>query len=110
MAFKPRNKATRKAVAAAASGPRPHALLDALIERLTLKNDAALSRLLKVEAPTISKIRNGRMGVGPSMLLRMHEVSQVSVGELRAWMAAPSGPVPDEAAPPSYRRPTGRSR
>ncbi len=61
-------------------------LLDALIQRLRLKNDAALSRVLEVEAPTISKIRNGKIFIGASMLLRMHEVSDLSVQELRMLM------------------------
>lgn len=64
----------------------PNRLIDALLERLAAKNDAALSRLLGVEAPTISKIRHQRLAVGPTLLLRMHEVSQFSIDELRALM------------------------
>nr|WP_315218240.1 hypothetical protein [uncultured Duganella sp.] len=64
----------------------PNRLLDALLARLGLKNDAALSRLLGVEAPTISKIRHHRVRVGPAILLRMHEVSDLSIEELRSLM------------------------
>jgi transcriptional regulator with XRE-family HTH domain len=64
----------------------PARLLDVLVARLRLKNDAALSRLLGVEAPTISKIRHKRLRVGATMLLRMHEVSNLSIDELRALM------------------------
>ncbi len=64
----------------------PARLLDALLERLQLKNDAALSRLLEIEAPTISKIRNRRVNVGATLLLRMHEVSNLSIDELRLLM------------------------
>ncbi|HZX26994.1 MAG TPA: hypothetical protein VFF16_08005 [Telluria sp.] len=67
-------------------GYNPNRLLDTLLERLHLKNDAALSRLLEVEAPTISKIRHGRLRVGAGMLLRMHEVTQLSIDELRNLM------------------------
>jgi len=42
----------------------PNRLLDTLIERLRLKNDAALSRALEVAPPVISKIRHGRLPVG----------------------------------------------
>ena len=35
----------------------PNKLLDTLIERLNLKNDADLCRLLEVQPPIISKIR-----------------------------------------------------
>ena len=61
-------------------------LLDSLIEKLELKNDAALSRALEVEAPVISKIRHRRLGIGASMLIRMHEVSKLSIEELRRLM------------------------
>jgi plasmid maintenance system antidote protein VapI len=64
----------------------PNNLLDILIERLHLKNDAALSRALEVAPPVISKIRHRRLPVGASMLIRMHEVSSLSVRELRDLM------------------------
>src|SRR6476469_3920855 len=64
----------------------PDNLLDSLIERLNLKNDAALSRALEVAPPVISKIRHRRLPVGASMLIRMHEVSTMSVRELRHLM------------------------
>lgn len=64
----------------------PNHLLDILIERLNLKNDAALSRALEVAPPVISKIRHRRLPVGASMLIRMHEVSTLSVRELRDLM------------------------
>ena len=61
----------------------PNRLLDTLIENLRLKNDAALSRALEVAPPVISKIRHRRLPVGASMLIRMHEVTDMSVAELR---------------------------
>src|SRR3981081_4177360 len=64
----------------------PNNLLDALIEKLSLKNDAALSRALEVAPPVISKIRHRRLPVGASLLIRMHEVSTMSVRELRDLM------------------------
>lgn len=67
-------------------GYQPARLLDHLLVALNLKNDAALSRLLEVEAPTISKIRHRRLRIGAAMLLRMHEVSQIGIEELRALM------------------------
>lgn len=64
----------------------PNRLLDTLIERLNLKNDAALSRALEVAPPVISKIRHARLPVGASMLIRMHEESGLSIRELRDLM------------------------
>ncbi len=64
----------------------PNNLLDSLIERLHLKNDAALSRALEVAPPVISKIRHRRLPVGASLLIRMHEVSDLSIRDLRMLM------------------------
>ena len=46
----------------------PNNLLDTLIDKLHLKNDAALSRALEVAPPVISKIRHRRLPVGASLL------------------------------------------
>ncbi len=64
----------------------PNNLLDALIEKMGLKNDAALSRALEVAPPVISKIRHRRLPVGASLLIRMHEVSTLSIKDLRVLM------------------------
>jgi hypothetical protein len=72
-----------------ASGQRqynPDNLLGSIITRLNLKNDAALSRALEVAPPVISKIRHRRLPVGASLLIRMHEVTNLSIDELRALM------------------------
>lgn len=64
----------------------PNNLLDSLIKKLNLKNDAALSRALEVAPPVISKIRHRRLPVGASLLIRMHEVSDLSIADLRILM------------------------
>ena len=64
-------------------GYDPNRLLDALIQKLGLKNDAALSRALEVRPPVISKIRHRTLPVGASLLIRMHEVTDLSIRELR---------------------------
>ena len=64
----------------------PGRLLDTLIEQLNLKNDAALSRLLQVAPPTISKIRHRKTDVGAPLLVRMHEISNRNIKELRILM------------------------
>jgi hypothetical protein len=64
----------------------PNRLLDVLIERLNVKNDAALCRVLSVAPPVISKIRHARLPVGASMLIRMHEETGLSIRELRDLM------------------------
>ena len=69
----------------------PNRLLDAIIAKLRLKNDAALSRVLEVAPPVISKIRHNALPIGATLLLRMHEESEFSIRELRALMVRPKG-------------------
>lgn len=64
----------------------PDNLLRSLIGKLKLKNDAALSRALEVAPPMISKIRHRKLPVGASMLIRMHEVTNLSIEDLRLLM------------------------
>jgi hypothetical protein len=64
----------------------PNKLLDAIIGKLHLKNDAALSRVLEVAPPVISKLRHGTLPIGPTILIRMHEVSDMGIREMRALM------------------------
>lgn len=69
----------------------PGNLLDALIVHLDLKNDAALSRRLEVAPPIISKIRHRTLPVSGAMLIRMHEESKLTIGELRIFLGDHSG-------------------
>lgn len=64
----------------------PNQLLDELMAQFKLKNDAALSRVLEVAPPVISKIRHRRVPVSASLLLRMHEMSALSIRDLRNIM------------------------
>ena len=58
-------------------------LLNVLIAHFKLKNDAALSRALEVPPPVISKIRHRKLSIGPSLLIRMHEESGMSIRDLK---------------------------
>lgn len=69
----------------------PDKVLDAIIAKLKLKNDAALSRVLEVAPPVISKIRHRTLPIGATILLRMHEASAISIRELRALMGGSAG-------------------
>jgi hypothetical protein len=64
----------------------PNHLLDVIIEKMKLKNDAALSRALEVAPPVISKIRHHKLPIGASILIRMHEVTNLSIRELKELM------------------------
>ena len=64
----------------------PNQLLDALLKRLNLKNDAALSHALDVARPVLANIRKGSLGIGVWLLQRMAEISNLSIAELRRLM------------------------
>lgn len=64
----------------------PAGLLDAARQRLLLNSDAQLARLLDVQAPLISKIRHGHLPVGAAFLIRLHEASGLSIGDMRRLM------------------------
>ena len=79
----------------------PDNLLDALLDRMQLKTDAALAEALGVARPFISKIRHRKLPVGPTMLMRMHEASGLSIQALRQLME----PQPGQRALPSWFQP-----
>lgn len=81
----------------------PAGLLDGLRDRLQLKNDAALARLLQVSPPILSKVRLRKLPVSPALLLRIHDVTHIPLAELRAGMTPPAAnampAAPADAAP-----------
>ena len=64
----------------------PNRFIDALVEKLGLKNDAALCRVLCIQPPLISKIRHRHLPIGATLLLHIHELTNLSIGELREMM------------------------
>lgn len=61
-------------------------LLDFLLGKLGVKNDAALARELEVAPPVLSKIRHNRLPVGATLLIAMHELTGMTISQLRAVM------------------------
>lgn len=51
-----------------------------------VRNDAELSRKLEVAPPVISKIRMKRMPVGPTFLIRVHDLTGMPINDLRRQM------------------------
>lgn len=68
--------------------PVANKLIDALIALNGLKNDAALSRLLEVAPPVISKMRWGTLPVGASFILKAHELGGMLVADVRKLLAS----------------------
>lgn len=59
-------------------------LVDGLIDRFKLKNDAELSRKLGVAPPVISKLRHNRLPIGDGLLVKIHDVFGLQINETRA--------------------------
>lgn len=66
-----------------------HPLIDTIIARYRLKNDAEFCRVLGLCQSSISKIRNGLQTPGGAMLLRIHEVLGMSFAEMRTLSDSP---------------------
>jgi hypothetical protein len=58
-------------------------LLDSILDELNLPNDAALSEALEVDESVISDLREMRREVDAAMLIRMHELTDISIVGLR---------------------------
>lgn len=63
------------------------ALLDAVIEKLGLKNDAELARLAKLSKPVISRIRSGGVPLAAGAFLRIHALTGIPTAELRSFLS-----------------------
>jgi transcriptional regulator with XRE-family HTH domain len=61
-------------------------LLDTLIEKYSLKNDAEIARRLEVAPPVISRIRNGKIPPSSDIILRVHEKLGMPVADIRACL------------------------
>ena len=62
------------------------ALLDAAIARNQLKSDAALSRLLEVAPPVLSKVRHAKLPVGDALIVRVQEFAGMTLPESRQFV------------------------
>ncbi|KAF3998976.1 hypothetical protein [Glaciimonas immobilis] len=61
-------------------------LLDELLHRKALKNDAALCRVLNLAPPLISKVRHGKIRISGDVLIRIHETFGIAFSEMRQLM------------------------
>lgn len=64
----------------------PNRLLNSICQHLGLQSDGALSRKMKVARNVIRDIRERRVPVAASILVLMHEVTGISIDELRFLM------------------------
>lgn len=73
------------------------ALLDDILRKSMIKNDAVLSRMVEMSPPVISKLRNGHLPVGPGMLIALSEVTGRSIKDMKQalGMKVLSAPAPE---------------
>ena len=64
----------------------PNNLLDHIKGVLGFRSDVKLCATLAVAPPVISKIRNRKLPIGHMILIRLHEVSGISIKDLRTLM------------------------
>jgi hypothetical protein len=72
-----------------AAGCNHGPMLDALMLSLKVTTDADLSRKLMVPPPVISKLRNNKIGVSAGLLVRIHDVTGMSINKVRTMMGLP---------------------
>jgi plasmid maintenance system antidote protein VapI len=58
-------------------------LIDHLLSQYSIKNDAALAKLLGVHPPTISKMRHGHMPLTPAFILKVHEAFDMPIKQIK---------------------------
>lgn len=61
-------------------------LLDSVMSKQQLKNDAALARFFDVAPPVISKLRGGTLKIGPTLILSMLDREIMTLAEIRAFV------------------------
>jgi hypothetical protein len=64
----------------------PNRLLNEVLSKLRLKNDAALSRALGIAPPVLSKVRHRRLPVAAGLIIQIHDATMLSIDEIRGLM------------------------
>jgi plasmid maintenance system antidote protein VapI len=59
-------------------------LLDFLKLQFDIKNDRQLALALGVQAPAISKIRNGHSSITADFILKVHETFEMPIKDIKA--------------------------
>ena len=67
----------------ARAGFKPHKLFDYLIDNCGFKNDADIAERLKTSAPAVSRTRQKVFKVGPTMILAIYDVTDLSIEQIR---------------------------
>lgn len=66
-------------------------LFDVVIDKLHLKNDAALSRALGVAPPVVCKTRKGVLPFSALMMVRVFDAADIGINDIRAMLGVQVG-------------------
>ena len=61
-------------------------LLNKIVKEFRLKNDAAVAKFLDLAPPVVSKIRNGKLKVGASVVLRVMKATAYTLDDIEALL------------------------
>lgn len=75
-----------------------HGFLNGLSRLVGAKNDADLSRTLKLAPHVVSKLRHKRLHLSPGLILRVHDVTGLEVKNIRQLAGLPHPAKPELAA------------
>jgi transcriptional regulator with XRE-family HTH domain len=64
----------------------PIYFFDGLKRRLSILTDASVCRIFNISPSTVSKIQHGHSAVSPEILLKIHEMTDIPIFELREMM------------------------
>lgn len=74
----------------------PNKLLNAVMARLGMKFDIELCTMMDVEGASISRMRNRKTAISPFVLVRLCDVSGLTVKEARALAGIPAPEFHDQ--------------
>lgn len=66
------------------------ALFNAVMKQQKCKNDAELSRTLKIDPGALSRMRHGKLKVGAVLILRIHKLTKISVKDIEELIGGKS--------------------
>ena len=78
----------------------PNRLFDTLLQMLDLENDEALAHALHIEPYLVKRVREHQHPLDPSLLIRINEVTNINMRELRQMMGDRRTEYRLDAAPP----------
>lgn len=61
-------------------------LFDVAAEKIGAKNDRRFAMALGVDQPVISKIRHGKLAVGATMVIAIHQATGMPIKEIKSYV------------------------